>query len=151
VRGEAHVTKLGQIWGNFHSLEMVLRSYLAFHDPRKALKEGQSFETLAVGDVVGENPTTDFSSLGQLIEQFNKAVSKNRRIDPTLVDLRDALAHGRVWSLDETFPLRLLKFSRPDNGRVTVTWASTMTDDWLNEQRQRVLEALVRAYGGAPS
>jgi hypothetical protein len=149
VRPEVYATKLGQIWANFHSLEMTLRTFLALRDPRDALKEGQSFATLAVGDVVAENPTTDYASLGQLIDQFNKAASPQRRIDPTLVDLRDALAHGRVWSPDGSFPLRLLKFSRPHrDGSIRVTWATTMTGDWLDEQRQRVFEALVRAHGG---
>ena len=151
MKPEVYATKLGQIWANFHSLEMALRTFLALRDDRKALKPGQSFATLAVGDEVAENPTTDFASLGQLIERFNKVAPVERKIDPSLVDLRDALAPGRVWSVDGSFTLRLLKFDRPQQGISRVTWASTLTDQWLEDQRQRVFDALVRAHVGAPA
>ena len=152
MRASVYTEKLGQLWANFHSLEMLLRSFLALRDPREALEAGQSFDSLAVGDIVRENPTTDYSSLGQLIARFNKVVPESRRVDPSLVELRDALAHGRVWSNDETFPLRLLKFGRPTaDGKIEVTWASTMTEQWLDEQRQRVFEAMCRVYGKAPA
>ena len=148
---EMYVKKLGQIWANFYSLEMSLRTFLALRDDREALKEGQSFNTLVVGDQVGENPTTDYGSLGQLIDRFNEVAPEKRRIDRSLVDLRDALAHGRVWSVDGSFPLRLLKFDRPQKGLVRVTWASSLTEEWLDEQRQRLFDALVRAHVGAPA
>jgi hypothetical protein len=143
---EGYATKLGKIWGNFHSLETVLRAILAQRDLREALTADQSFETLAAGDLVRETPLTDYASLGQIIKQFNTVVSADRRIDPTLVELRDALAHGRVWSSNGSFPLRLLKFDRPKDGSVRVTWATTLTDEWLDQQRERVFNALVRAH-----
>jgi hypothetical protein len=144
VEGQLYTSMLGQIWGNFHSLEMALRNFLAARDPRDAIQEGQTFDALAVGDVVGETAFTDYASLGKLIAEFNQSVLEKRRIDPALVDLRDALAHGRVWSLTGTFPLRLLKFSKPQDGAVRVTWATTMTEEWLAEQRTRVHQALAR-------
>ena len=130
---------------------MTLRTFLVLGDERLAIKPGQSFATLAVGDEVLENPTTDYATLGQLIDRFNKVVPEARRIDPSLVDLRDALAHGSVWSTNGLFPLRLLKFDRPQKGTVEVTWVSTSTEEWLDEQRQRVFDALARAHGGAPA
>lgn len=129
---------------------MALRKFLAVRDPRLALHGEQSFDALVIGDVVGETPFTDYASLGSLIGQFNKLVPDQRRIDPKLVDLRDALAHGRVWSLDGNFPLRLLKFDKPSNGTVRVTWATTLTEEWLHEQRDLVLDAMIRAHGRRP-
>ena len=150
MKGEIYTTLLGQLFGNFHGLEMVLRAFLANRDPRQALTKGQDFTALQVGDVVAETPFTDYASLGQLITQFNELVPSDRRIDPALVELRDALAHGRVWSTDGDFPLRLLKFSKPREGFATVTWAATLTEDWLDQQRGRVLDAMVRATGHHP-
>jgi hypothetical protein len=147
LRGDTYTTLLGQVLGNFHGLEMAIRAFLATRDPRNALDDGQEFKSLVAGDTVAETPFTDYSSLGQLIANFNSLVPSHRRIDPGLVDLRDALAHGRLWSPTGAFPLHLLKFGKPAGGRVKVTLAVTVTEAWLHEQRDRVLEALVRAHG----
>jgi hypothetical protein len=60
------------------------------------------------------------------------------------VALRDALAHGRVWTLDCRFPVKLVKFRKSRPGWVTVEWAEDMTVDWFKKQ-MRVVGAAVAA------
>ena len=58
-------------------------------------------------------------------------------VDNTLVDLRDAIAHGRTSALQPTGPFKLLKFSRAKQGKVQVTTAIDLTPQWLTEQTRR--------------
>jgi hypothetical protein len=57
-----------------------------------------------------------------------------------IVDLRDAIAHGRVWH--DGAATRLLKFSRPtkNNGAftATVTFCETLTPEWFRRQLEAV-------------
>ena len=52
---------------------------------------------LAVGQTRPVNAFTNNDSLGALIKKFNAlpAVNHDHRVDESIVDLRDALAHGR--------------------------------------------------------
>jgi len=83
-------------------------------------------------------------------EKFNALVSPSHQLDVArIVDLRDQLAHGRVSSGTPTFPLMLLKFGRPVNGKVPVVARIEMTDAWFREQRTLVHEAIQTVYLGA--
>ena len=138
----SYISSLGALIANLHSFEMALRGYLALRFDGDALAPTQEWDTLEVGDFVTETPFTDFSSLGTLIASYNAIAPAGHQVDPSIVDLRDALAHGRFFNPSATFPLRLLKFARPVGGRAQVTWAATVDDAWLSLQRQRVFDAL---------
>ncbi len=97
---------------------------------------------------------TSFDSLGVLIKKFNaKAPAKNPTwgIDPGLVDLRDALAHGRVSAPIISDFLQLVKFSPPKAGKVTMTFKSQMDKGWFQAQTDRVHRAILIAHAAYES
>jgi hypothetical protein len=129
---------IGRIVTNLQSLEFVLRLFLCEtvgpNDP------GLRYDQLAVGDRVQENPLTEYPGLESVVKRVNRHLEEHReadRIDPSLVDLRDELAHGRVMGLSLQGPWRLLKFSPPENHTVRVEEAVDLTPEWLALQIQR--------------
>jgi len=60
-------------------------------------------------------------------------------VDASLVDVRDALAHGRMAAslLERNFAL--IKFTRPYAGRVEVGFREEMSKEWMKNQISRVL------------
>jgi hypothetical protein len=102
---------LGELQSKFMSLEYWLRTFLFRH---AGLPSMQDFDSISVGDLIEENPFTSRESLRPLIEKYNKVI---RLKDPSLVihrgvvDLRDSLAHGRIYRKSVKSQPRLLKFS----------------------------------------
>jgi hypothetical protein len=96
---------------------------------------------------------TGYDTLRELIIDFNNEM-KNRRlstIDVTLVDLRDAIAHGRVSSSSPDDTMRLLKFDKPDKEhRVRVAFNQQMDEAWFESQIQRVHQAVQAVYRVMP-
>jgi hypothetical protein len=140
-----YVVDLGKIVGNLHSLEFSLRAFL-FHEKKEP--GGEGFDTMEVGDEVEENSFTNYSQMRQLIREYNVAIGGR---DPSLVipedeivELRDALAHGRVYARSKAELFRLLKFSKAHGGKVTVTVAETMTPEWRERKRRLLFDALER-------
>jgi len=89
------------------------------------------------------NQFTNYDSLDKLIVKYNKIASglsklpNDLTVNSKLVDLRDALAHGRAFmSIPKTIsPLLLLKFSDPKKGKTTkVEFIDVMTTNWLDEK-----------------
>jgi hypothetical protein len=133
---------LGRLMGNFWSLEWMLRNvlYLLGHPPHNVMAPRPLFAANE-GDTFPVNALTSYASLRQLIDAYNASTA--RQIDPSLVTLRDTLAHGRVLCADDAWVnLSLMKFSKPDNERVTVETRYDLTIDWMNEQIVRVRAAL---------
>lgn len=154
---EEHARLLGRIVGNLQSLEILLRAYLyAMGDPPHApLPAGKTLDSLLVNDTVGVNALTDFSSLGKLIERYNRCVETTHphlKVDSSIVDLRDAFAHGRVSAPDPTSDLSLVKFDQPSGGTTKVTFSKKLTEQWLSTQASRVLAEIKRVAQapGAP-
>jgi hypothetical protein len=147
---ESHALHLGGLIGNFQSLEFVLRAFL--HKQPNARPLGAPYGTdiylSPVGTTLAESDITSFDSLGQLIDKYNVvAASRNLpNVDRTLVDIRDALAHGRVSAPAESERLRLIKYGRPSNGRVRVEFNVEMSGAWLIEQKRRVFEAMIAVH-----
>ncbi len=150
---DTHARRLGGLLGNFQSLEFVLRVYLNSLPGARpfGLPPGTDLYLFPVGSDLPENDFTSWDSLGQLITKFNGEMKKKGRdaIDVALVEVRDALAHGRVSTSNPEETLRLIKFDKPKNGRVRVTFNEAMSADWFARQTASVLEAisLVMAAG----
>ena len=107
---------------------------------------GTDIYSLPVGADLPENDLTSYESLGELISRYNNEVLKQnfgRKIDPALVQIRDAIAHGRVSTTDTAKPLRLLKFDRPSREcRVRISFNQELTEVWFKEQKRRTNEAI---------
>jgi len=138
---------IGKIVANLQSLEFALRLILdelqGIHGAGKGTQI--DFMKLTVGEWVPENYFTNYDTLNQLIQKVNSELHSHglsERVDDSLVELRDALAHGRVLALNPDGPYRILKFSKTRDGNVQVTVSVDITPDWLSQQIKRTANEL---------
>lgn len=106
---------------------------------------------MQVGHTVSTDAFTNYDTLGELIRKFNAAIAHENQeliIDETIVLLRDAIAHGRVWGDSPIPPFYLVKFGKPrkTDNNVPVTFSEKVTLEWINIQIERVLTSVHRVY-----
>jgi hypothetical protein len=151
---DKHALSLGKLVANLQSLEFLLRGFLStIYD---ADSDGlipdmpRDVYNLPVGSIVPENYITNYLSLGKLIDAYNEYVNERDttlKIDRgTLVELRDALAHGRVSGTEPFPPLKILKFDQPRREQVRVAFSQTMDEDWFRSQILLVLAEVRKVY-----
>jgi hypothetical protein len=141
--------KIGSIVSNLLSLEFALRLFL---DETQGHSSGANdkhlnLTGLTVGEWVPENYFTNYDTLKQLIRKTNGELNKrglSERIDESLVELRDAIAHGRVLSLSPEGPPHIVKFSRPIEGKTQVEISVEMTSEWLSQQIKRTYDEILK-------
>jgi hypothetical protein len=99
--------------------------------------------------VVSPDAAARYDSLGPTIERYNGLVTEAHQLDAKrLVQLRDALAHGRVFPTGTTgYPMRLVKFGRKTSAGVPIETAVDMTAAWFAEQIELVGAAIHRTTG----
>jgi hypothetical protein len=134
---EVHALSLGKLLGNLQSIEMGARLAIAKLDARAAQIAQSQLSTVKVGDDVEVNAFSNSDDLRQTLEKFNKRAPHSCHIDVgPVVDLRDALAHGRTFGSGAIGGrLRLLKFSRKaQDNRVSVEVAVDMTPEWFDSK-----------------
>jgi hypothetical protein len=144
---ENHSLDLGRLVVNLHSLEYLLRCFLQKMPTARprGVPWGVDIYSFPIGTELAESELTSFDSLAVLIDKVNAELSRQglpERIDPTLVHLRDALAHGRVSAAEEGGTLRLLKFDKPVDGRVRITFNQVMSAEWFSAQLRRVSQSI---------
>jgi hypothetical protein len=140
---EEYVRHLGGLISNLLSLEMGIRAALGNLVPRPR-DSSQSFFLAPVGTEFSESDVTSYESLGQLIDRYNSQMRRHgkKEIDETIVDLRDALAHGRLLGSEPNVSsLRLIKFSKPKRGRVRVEFNQQLSAAWFTDQKARLIRA----------
>ena len=140
---EDHIKGLGLLVSYFHALEFVLRAVLKNHEKGKSKKTDYSL--LKVGDAVPKDSMTNYDSLGTLIDKYNKLAPKELRIAKRIVAVRDAIAHGRVFSDSQNLPMRLFKFAKPEYGAVSVTFAATLDRNWFIDTALHLYEEIQKA------
>lgn len=113
-------------------------------DERAAKQVHAQLPGVKVGESIEVNSFTNSDDLMQTLEKFNKRVPVNCRLDiKPIVNLRDAMAHGRMFGYDSMRNLRLLKFSRKaKDGKVSVELVQDMTNEWFNQSIQLLDSAL---------
>jgi hypothetical protein len=143
---ETHAANLGGLIGNLQSLELIIRVYLSKLPGarRHGVSSGVDLFQFAAGTSVDESDLTSWDTLGDLIRKYNEqaAADGSAQLDRKIVEVRDALAHGRISTLDANEPLRLIKFDRPVGGRVRIAYNEIMTEAWFAEQKLRVRKAM---------
>jgi len=114
-----HCINLGRLWGSLQSLEVTLRIFLTQANP-------------------SENHITNSDTFGTLVGKYNGRLSNEEQslhsVDTSVVDIRNALAHGLVSGRMGGFPLTLLH----KNLR------AVMTVEWFDEQRMLAREQIDR-------
>ena len=143
-------SKLGKIVSNLQSLECLLRMFLKEANGESASTQ---YFNLKVNDEVSEDSFTNYDTLDQLIKKYNAHVSvvdKALCISAKVVPLRDALAHGRVFSTNPSpgHPSQLLKFDKPVNGKVKVTHSEEMNSDWYEKNIDLTFKQIERVING---
>ena len=131
----------GEILTNLLTLELLARLFL--HECQGANQPappGQAaFHQHQVGDWVNETALTNYDTLKIVIRKCNavlKARGPGEFLDESLVEIRDALAHGRLLGTDPcTF--QLVRFSRAKNKQVQVEFSAEITSDWIQTQVSR--------------
>ena len=149
-----YIEAVGKIIVNLQSLEFLLRAFLYNNQnqPHNPIQPGGDFYNFQIGDVVPENAFTSYDSLGQLIARYNnhiKQTNSDLQVDGTIVELRDAFAHGRISDPDTDDIFSLVKFSRPQQGQITVTYLARMTREWLTRENLRVITELEKVRKAA--
>jgi len=138
---DRHALGIGQIIGNLHSLELAMRLFLDRAKSGNSSAPKPDLFSLKAGDRVGVTPFTNYDSLGRVIDRYNERVAginPELSVDKSVVELRDALAHGRLLTRVPQRPIRLFRFSAPHGTTVEVSMALDVTDEWIAEQRRRL-------------
>ena len=140
---------IGSIVINLQSLEFALRLFL---DETQGHSDSPrntplNLAGLNIDEWVPENYFTNYDTLKQLIRKVNNELQKrglSERIDESLVELRDAIAHGRVLSLNPDGPFHILKFSKPIDDKTQVKISVDMTPEWLSRQTKRTHDEILK-------
>lgn len=150
---QQHAFHLGGLIGNLQSLEIAMRLALA-QLPGSVVKDtyGDDFRNAPVGTRVPISNLSSYASLRELINAFNIAFTPATRLDLSLVTLRDALAHGRVFAGPCEEEFRIVKFAKPSKGalEVAVEYSAVMNEAWFIENKTRVrsaMETVATAWG----
>jgi hypothetical protein len=148
---EQYYLQLGRLVGNLHSLEFALRGVLYNADPPRPGDPSLLIQLheLRVGQTVPVNALTDYRTLEKLITAYNELVASRDAglcVDTAVVDLRDAIAHGRVSSAEPAPDMMILKFGPEKSDQVTVAYAATMTEAWFKRQISRVYQEMMKVY-----
>ncbi len=130
---------IGKIVVNLQSLEFSIRLILnELQSVTETIKSQKvDFMKIKVGEWIPENYYTNYDTLGNLIKKLNTELeirSLPERVDESIVELRDTIAHGRVLALNPEGPYRILRFSRPKDNKVKVVESVYITQDWLSHQ-----------------
>lgn len=150
---EQHVRSVGALASNLQSLEFLIRGFLStVHDADKnGLLPGmpKDLTTLMVGQSVPENHMTNYDSLSTLVDKYNDYVGNKApalSVNRAVVNLRDALAHGRVFQEVSQSRFQLLKLGRPAHGLVQVTFSETMNRDWFRRNALFTIEQVKKVH-----
>jgi hypothetical protein len=111
-----HCVGLGRLMGKLHSLEVTLRIFLTQANQSK----------------------TNRDTFGTLVKKYNGQLSKDERslysVDKSVVDIRNAIAHGLVSGSRKGFPLTLFHAASGLKARMTVKWF----DDQLSLAQKQI-------------
>lgn len=139
-----YAENLGRLVNNMQELEMLLRATLFQDEITRGISK-QTDKTLVQGEIIPENAYTNWDTLGVLIQKYNKlTISAGLTIDETLVDIRDAIAHGRVFAYTPSGINQLVRFHKPENNLVKVKFSVSMTDEWFGKTIGSFYDAIRR-------
>jgi hypothetical protein len=137
MEAKDHLSGVGAIVTNLQALESTLRGFLVE-------RFGQCAGFPKMGDKVAcRNYLTEFVSLGELIKDYHRVLGEDEqkyKIDESVVLIRDALAHGRLYvrGSNPEPPFELWKFGRSVEGKMPVEFSETLTQEWLKAKWLRV-------------
>lgn len=136
---EDHIQGIGKLVTNFQVLGIWLRLYLLKVTDQEGSDEVLDFSAGPLWSTVPVTRFTDYASLHGLGKEFNEHMhwQKKTGLDQTLVGLRDAHAHGRVFATNAGFPFRLIKFANHRDAVERRTHTQHVHDAGLVQQEDR--------------
>lgn len=143
------IKNIGSIVSNLQSLEFALRAFLNETKGYLSVANDKplNLTKLTVGEWIPENYFTNYDTLKQLIRKTNDELQKrglSERIDESLIQLRDAIAHGRVLSLHPEGTPHIVKFSKPVESMTKVEISVEMTPEWFTQQIRHTQDELLK-------
>jgi hypothetical protein len=142
--------RLGRLLSNIIQLEFAVRVGLHFQEREDTRMSTEVLHTIREGDLLPENYLTNWMQLSELVDDYNARESARggATIDEGIVELRHALAHGRLTASTLTSEMSLFRFSQPDRRtkRVMVERIDRLTPQWLDEQVDRTADALQAVF-----
>ena len=149
-------SSIGKIVVNLQSLEFLLRLFLQnVQNPKAASRYAPyDFTNLTVGAWVPLDFLTSYDGLKELIQKVNSTLEArglSERIDESIVQLRDAIAHGRVLGNEAEGPFHIFKFSKPNKSKtqVRVELSVEMTPEWLAAQVRHTYDETLKIMNAA--
>jgi hypothetical protein len=138
---------LGKLWVNFLSLDAVLRVFLGKVPgaAKTGLPYGTDIYSMPVGTELPITAISKLEYLSDLLESYNREVVSlgvGSPIEPSLVELRNSIAHGFVSTDVNEGPMRLLKFQKSKPGHVKIAVNEFMDEAWLTKQNKRIFDAI---------
>jgi len=162
-KDDVHCLALGRVLARLHTVEVLVR--LTLHESHDQSVGGKpsvglaAFHLLGVGSVVGIDENDHFESwatLKDLVRQFNEQFPA-AALSQHLIELRDALAHGRVLPvrLNGASTLKLLKFKKPEDHvamvkyglaprSVEVDFTALLTPAWFSAEEAFLDDQITR-------
>jgi hypothetical protein len=141
---------LGRLVANLTVLEIALRIALYLQETPldKQLPDSFRMANLNVGDEMDESWLCNWAPLSAALNAYNKLQVANGKlpIDDGIIDLRNALAHGRIIAEAQGAPMALIRFERAQAGKVRVTEKHVMSLEWLRAQSARVYAAAASVH-----
>ena len=131
MRVKVHTRYTGYFVMNLQAIETAIRAFLECRDGN-AIKFPRPGET-----EVDETWLTKYIYFGPLVKEFNKSLNTDFEklhftLDDKIIDLRNAFAHGRLFTDFERFPARLWKFGNKNgNGKIDVEFCELLSPEWL--------------------
>jgi hypothetical protein len=148
-KSESHFKDTGKLVVNMQSFETIIRGFLYNDEVAKGTASSAQidFSKVKQGDIVLKNAFTNYDAMRDLIRKYNsdsRIMSAALTVDEALADIRDAIAHGRLFSSDLSDTMQLLKFKRPNKDKVGVAFSESMTKDWFRTQVSRFYDATLK-------
>jgi hypothetical protein len=147
---------IGAIVMNLQALETVIRFFFF-----RKNSEQYPFPQSGGERYVPSTSLTKYCQLRKWIRKFNSCLKQEElskySISEGIVEIRDAIAHGRLFAPDPpSLPYTLWKFGEPVNGRVEVKVCEVLTAEWLDNtsklmaaEKDKVVECFkARGYRG---
>ena len=141
-----HARNIGGLLSNLQTIEFQIRAHLAWARLPEAtgMPQGHKLADFHIGNEYVAGAFTSYDALPALVGKFNEIAVKggHKLLDLGIIELRDALAHGRCAADPGDNHFRLIKFSKAKAGRVTVVYNAIMDSAWYDRQRRMLTDAL---------
>jgi hypothetical protein len=145
---DSYFKKLGILVNNLQTLEFWLRNYLITIEEKTGTQRGalEHFNEWKEGKLVEICAFTDDRSLSQLITEYNNwqtRLSSGSLIDNSIAEVRDSIAHGRVFIEECPERTKLIRFNKPKGDFVRIRSCIVLTEKWFDDQTDLIVKAIL--------